>query len=132
MSSGVKDIQLYELKDTILQLNKTISDQNKLIESLQKMLEERNASEAKKEQLIANLEAQLAFLKQKLFGSTSERRKSECPGQLSLFDDPEEEAPIEIEPEVIDVKGYKKNVSLKPPMTKCLMAFLPPRCMLIL
>ena len=109
MSSGVKDIQLYELKDTILQLNKTISDQNKLIESLQKMLEERNASEAKKEQLIANLEAQLAFLKQKLFGSTSERRKSECPGQLSLFDDPEEEAPIEIEPEVIDVKGYKKE-----------------------
>ena len=67
MSSGVKDLQFYELKDTILQLNKTISDQNKLIESLQKMLEERNASDAKKDQMISNLEAQLAFLKQKLF-----------------------------------------------------------------
>lgn len=110
MSSGVKDIQLYELKDTILQLNKTISDQNKLIESLQKMLEERNASDAKKDQMISNLEAQLEFLKQKLFGSTSERRKSEVPGQLSLFDGLEEEKPsFEIEPEVIEVKGYKKE-----------------------
>ena len=110
MSSGVKDIQLYELKDTILQLNKTISDQNKLIESLQKMLEERNASDAKKDQMISNLEAQLAFLKQKLFGSTSERRKSEIPGQLSLFDDLGEETPsVEIEPEVIEVKSYKKE-----------------------
>ena len=111
MSSGVKDIQLYELKDTILQLNKTISDQNRLIDSLQKMLEERNASDAKKDQVIANLEAQLAFLKQKLFGSTSElRRKQQIPGQLSLFDDPDEEkTPEEIEPEVIEVKGYKKE-----------------------
>ena len=69
MSSGVKDIQLYELKDTILQLNKTISDQNKLIESLQKMLEDRNASEAKKDQLIANLEV---YLYRRLYRSVTE------------------------------------------------------------
>ena len=31
MPSGVKDIQLLELKDTISQLNKTISTQNELI-----------------------------------------------------------------------------------------------------
>ena len=42
MPSGVKDIQILELKDTISQLNKTISTQNELISSLQKMLEERN------------------------------------------------------------------------------------------
>ena len=41
MTSGVKDIQLLELKDTILQLNKTISEQNNLIVNLQKMLEYR-------------------------------------------------------------------------------------------
>ena len=48
MSSGVKDIQLLELKDTILQLNNTIREQSSLIENLQKLLEERNAADAKR------------------------------------------------------------------------------------
>ena len=52
MPSGVKDIQLLELKDTISQLNKTISTQNELISSLQKMLEERNAKDSEKDLLI--------------------------------------------------------------------------------
>ena len=86
MPSGVKDIQLLELKDTILQLNNTIREQSSLIENLQKLLEERNAADAKKDQIISNLEAQLEFLKQKLFGSTSESRKAQCPGQMSIFD----------------------------------------------
>ena len=81
MPSGVKDIRILELKDTILQLNKTISEQNILIANLQKMLEEHNAGDAKKDQLIANLEAQLAFLKQKVFGSTSELKKAQFSGQ---------------------------------------------------
>lgn len=59
MTSGVKDIQLLELKDTILQLNKTISEQNNLIVNLQQMLEERNTSDAKKDQIISNLQAQM-------------------------------------------------------------------------
>ena len=113
MPSGVKDIQLLELKDTILQLNKTIQEQSSLIESLQKLLEERNSNEAKKDQIISNLEAQLAFLKQKLFGSTSEARKGEFPGQMNIFDlleGKEEEKPaVELEPEIIEVKGYKKE-----------------------
>jgi uncharacterized coiled-coil protein SlyX len=75
MLSGVRDIQLLELKDTISQLNITISEQNGLIKNLQQTLEERSAIDAKKDQIIADLEAQLAFLKQKLFGSTSEARK---------------------------------------------------------
>lgn len=62
MPSGVKDIQLIELKDTISQLNTTISTQNEFISSLQKMLEERNAKDAEKDQLIANIQAQLEFL----------------------------------------------------------------------
>ena len=45
MPSGVRDIQLLELKDTISQLNHTISTQNELIRSLQKMLRERDAKD---------------------------------------------------------------------------------------
>ena len=44
MPSGVRDIQLLELKDTISQLNNTISTQNELIRSLQKMLQIGRAS----------------------------------------------------------------------------------------
>ena len=112
MTSGVKDIQLLELKDTILQLNKTISEQNNLIVNLQKMLEERNTSDAKKDQIISNLQAQLEYLKQKLFGSTSEIRNSPFPGQMNIFDYLEgdvENPAIEIEPEIIEVKSYKKE-----------------------
>ena len=83
MPSGVRDIQLLELKDTISQLNNTISTQNELIRSLQKMLQEREDSE--KDQLIANLQAQLDYLKTRLFGSTSEIRHEQLPGQLDLF-----------------------------------------------
>ena len=48
MPSGVRDIQLLELKDTISQLNNTISTQNELIRSLQKMLQEREPKTAKR------------------------------------------------------------------------------------
>ena len=88
MPSGVKDIQLLELKDTISQLNKTISTQNELISSLQKMLEERNAKDSEKDLLIANLQSQLAYLKNKVFGSTSEIRHDQLDGQLNLFGTP--------------------------------------------
>ena len=111
MPSGVKDIQLLELKDTISQLNKTISTQNELISSLQKMLEERNAKDSEKDLLIANLQSQLAYLKNKVFGSTSEIRHDQLDGQLNLFGTPvSDEKPAEvIEPEVISVKGYTKE-----------------------
>ena len=71
MPSGVRDIQLLELKDTISQLNNTISTQNELIRSLQKMLQERDAKDSERDQLIANLQAQLDYLKTRLLGSTS-------------------------------------------------------------
>ena len=57
MPSGVRDIQLLELKDTISQLNNTISTQNELIRSLQEMLQERDPKDCEKDQLIANLQA---------------------------------------------------------------------------
>ena len=111
MPSGVKDIQLIELKDTISQLNTTISTQNELISSLQKMLEERNAKDAEKDQLIANLQAQLDYLKNKVFGSTSELRHNQIPGQFSIFDSTvSDEKPAEIiEPEIIKVQAHTKK-----------------------
>ena len=99
MASSAKDIQFKELKDTISQLNTTIRTQNDLITSLQKMMEERNAKEDEKDRVIANLQAQLEYFKQKLFGSSSERR-SDMPGQLDLFSNPDsEEKPL---PELIE------------------------------
>ena len=101
MPSGVRDIQLLELKDTISQLNNTISTQNELIRSLQKMLQERDAKDSEKDQLIANLQAQLDYLKTRLFGSTSEIRHEQFPGQLDLFhlqtEDEPEPVPLEVE-----------------------------------
>ena len=111
MASGAKDIQFRELKDTISQLNMTIRTQNDLIISLQKMLEERNAKDDEKDRIISNLQAQLEYFKQKLFGSSSERR-SDLPGQLSLFSGSgsgEEPLPELIEPEFIEVKTSKQE-----------------------
>ena len=111
MASSAKDIQFKELKDTISQLNTTIRTQNDLIVSLQKMLEERNAKDDEKDRIISNLQAQLEYFKQKLFGSSSERR-SDLPGQLSLFSGSgsgEEPLPELIEPEFIEVKTSKQE-----------------------
>jgi transposase/uncharacterized coiled-coil protein SlyX len=115
--SGANDIQLRELKDTILQLNKTISTQNTLILSLQKSIDESNMRVSEKDQVIANLQAQLEYLKTKLFGSTSEVRKNVFPGQLSIFDteDDSEKDAVPVEPEFIEVKSH--NRSRKPKAT---------------
>ena len=73
--TGYSPFTLLELKDTISQLNTTISTQNELIRSMQKMLQERDEKDSEKDKLIANLQAQLDYLKTKLFGSTSEIRR---------------------------------------------------------
>ena len=96
MPSGVKEIQLLELKDMISQLNNTIHAQNELIRSLQKMLQDRESKDSENDQLIANLQAQLDYLKNKLFGSTSEIRHDQLPGQLNLFQTEAEDEPERI------------------------------------
>lgn len=85
MTSGLGDIQFIELKDTITQLNHTIKAQTALIESLKKTMEDRDAKEKEKDQLISNLQAQLDYLKAKLFGTSSEKHRIEFPGQMNLF-----------------------------------------------
>ncbi len=103
MATSQKDLQLISLKDTISQLNTTIETLNKTIIDLQNQNQ--------------NLNAELAWFKQKMFGSSSERRAVGIEGQLSLFDTKEEEEkPTEIiTPEVVSTKETprRKKRSLK-------------------
>ena len=101
MSQGVNELKFLELKDTIKQLNTTLEAQNQLLVSLQKKLDESEARDAEKDLMIKNLQAEIAYLKHKLFGSQSEKRQV-FSGQLSLFDESEEFGEINIiEAEVV-------------------------------
>lgn len=71
MAKSSKDIQLSELKDLISQLNMTIKNLNETI--------------ARQQQENDNLKAEMAWLNQKLFGSSSERRAAPIPGQMGLL-----------------------------------------------
>ena len=103
MARSSKDIQLSELKDMIAQLNTTIKTLNDTI--------------ARQQSENDNLKAELAWFRQKMFGSSSERRIDDLSGQLSLFDTPSEnEKPVElIEPEIVEQpkKSRKKKPTLK-------------------
>lgn len=102
MARSSKDIQLSELKDMISQLNMTIKTLNDTI--------------ARQQSENDNLKAELAWFRQKLFGSSSERRMDDVAGQLNLFENlPEEEKTVElIEPEVVEPpkKSRKKKPTL--------------------
>lgn len=102
MANSSKDIQLIELKDMISQLNTTIKA---LAETLNRQQAEND-----------NLKAELAWFRQKYFGTSSERRIVDVAGQLNLFDAPgEDEKPVElIEPEVMPApkKSRKKKPTL--------------------
>lgn len=104
MARSSKDIQLSELKDMISQLNMTIKTLNETI--------------ARQQSENDNLKVELAWFRQKLFGSSSERRIDDIAGQMSLFENlPEEEKPVElIEPEV--VKPPKKSRKKKPTLAE--------------
>ena len=96
MAQSSKDIQLLELKDTIAQLNNLISGLQKTIDNLNLQL--------------ANKDAELNYLKSKLFGSSSERFKTPIPGQLSLFEElNDDRTPELIEAEDIQVEAHKRT-----------------------
>ena len=60
--------------------------------------------------LCAIIKDQLNYLKNKLFGSTSEIRHDQLPGQLNLFqtEAEDEPAPVPLEVEYVEVKAHKK------------------------
>lgn len=110
MNQGASDIKFIELKDTIDRLSKVIDRQNSMLESLERTIHEKESREAELLQTIRNLEAQLAYMKQKQFGASSERRPV-LPGQMNLFDEPGDEIREvqQIEAEFIPVRKAKKT-----------------------
>lgn len=84
MAKSVEDSKIMGQKDTIRQLNMVISGQNELIASLRGTVEECNST-------IAGLREQVEYLTGKLFGTSSEKSKN-LAGQLSLFNEAEQEA----------------------------------------
>ena len=84
MASNAKDLQLRELKDTVSGLKTMISEQTELIQSLRLIIDEKSSREKA-------LQEQVDYLTKKLFGSSSERRSDDIPGQQNLFDEAEME-----------------------------------------
>lgn len=108
MPRSAKDIQLTELKDTILKLNELIMSQTKAMDSLQKTIEGLR-------QELSNKQAEVDYLKAKLFGSSSEKYKVPFPGQMNLFEEEltDDRVPEIIEPETIEVTAHKRNRKAK-------------------
>ena len=95
MASGAKDIQLRELKDTVSQLKVMVSEQIELIGSLCLMIDEKFSHEEA-------LQEPVDCLIRILFGSSSERRSDDIPGQQNLFDEEEmEQIPFLLEEETM-------------------------------
>ena len=84
MASSAKELQLRELKDTISQLKTMLSEQTELIRSLRLIIEEKSSREKE-------LQEQVDYLTKKLFGTSSERRSDDIPGQQELFNEAETE-----------------------------------------
>ena len=102
MASSAKDIQLREQKDTVSQLKTMISEQTELIKSLRLIIDEKSRHEKV-------LQEQVDYLTKKLFGSSSERRSDDIPGQQNLFD----EAEIEQDPSLPEEETVIKEHTRK-------------------
>ena len=103
------ELQFSELKDTISQLNNTVAMQNELLTSLKAQLAEKDAEKAELNVLIKNLQAEVAYLKKKLFGSSSEKHDAVLYGQMSMFGTDDEDIKP---PEIIDAECFTQ-ASLK-------------------
>lgn len=109
MPNSAKDIQLSELKDLIIQLNKSIEQLNQTVEAQSALIKEKDAQ-------IERMSMELAILRKKMFGSSSEKHSLSDADQLNFFgliDDGCDLIPEEIEPEYIEVK-YKKEKKKRP------------------
>ena len=108
MADSSKDIQLRELKDMI-------TDLKKMIKTLQETVDAANKREEALTQERDNLKDEVALLRKKLFGSSSEKRTLDIPGQLNLFNEAEmEQDPAaakaeELEASLPDKAGKKRK-----------------------
>lgn len=84
MAENSKDLQLRELKDMISQLNS-------MVQTLQRTLDDMRKQNEETEQALKNAQEENAYLRRKLFGSSSEKRTADIPGQYNLFNEVEAE-----------------------------------------
>ncbi len=102
MAKDPKDSRILEYKDTISQLNMTIRSQNELIDSLRQTIASNNEA-------MAVLNEKVDYLTKKLFGTSSEKSKN-VEGQLSLFNEAEQEAsPAGEQAQEAIVKGHARR-----------------------
>lgn len=93
MANSSKDLQLRELKDMITELRNMIKTLQATVDAASKreevLIQERD-----------NLKDEISFLRKKLFGSSSEKRVIDFPGQLNLFN----EAELEQDPSIAETE----------------------------
>lgn len=105
MADSSKDIQLRELKDVIMDLKNSIK-------TLQATVDAGNKREEALIQERDNLKEEVELLRKKLFGTSSEKRSTDLPGQLNLFNEAEMEqdpAAAEAEEMVAQLSGKKRK-----------------------
>ena len=103
MADSSKDIQLRELKDMI-------NDLKKMIKTLQATVDAANKREEALTQERDNLKAEIDLLRKKLFGTSSEKRSLDIPGQLNFFNEAElEQDPKAAEAEDLEAILPEKN-----------------------
>lgn len=104
MEDSSKDIQLRELKDMI-------HDLQKMIKTLQATVGAANKREEALTQERDNLKEEVDLLRKKLFGTSSEKRVLDIPGQLNFFN----EAELEQDPALAQVEELEASSSEKTP-----------------
>lgn len=102
MGADAKDRLIRELKDSV-------SEQRQMNKTLRAALENSNAQVAELTVQIRLLNEQLDYMKRKLFGRSSEKHAAETDGQLTLFDEPEEEKPAILPAAEIPVRSHVRK-----------------------
>lgn len=105
MADSSKDLQLRELKDMI-------TDLKQMIKTLQATVDAANKREEALIQERDNLKDEIALLRKKLFGSSSEKSPVDFPGQLNLFNE------AEMEQDLAAIEAEKLSDSLAESATK--------------
>ena len=112
MADSSKDIQLRELKDMVAELKN-------LIKTLQETVDAANEREKSLTQERDNLKEELRLLRQKLFGTSSEKRPAP-PKEQNLFNEAEKEQyPAQQRQKKWQLPFLKKNKKEKSQGCRC-------------
>ena len=109
MAANSKDIRLCELKDTISQLKTMMSEQTELIKTLRLVIDEKSEKERMLQEQNKLLQEQIDYLTKKLFGTSSEKKAADVPGQLNLFDEAETEQDLSLLEEETCIREHTRK-----------------------